>query len=144
MEPSTGDLFTARFADCHFDESVFPVLGGETDTQRLVTQQLTWNASKTTNLDPRNGQSEYEVQKLINLQRTANELPDAFVDTNRVTKSHIPVSNTPAKTKVIHDEITIQRKRGRPIGSRDKNPRKQKEQDITVGRFSQHNKTREL
>ena len=24
----TGDLFTARFADCHCDENVFPKLGG--------------------------------------------------------------------------------------------------------------------
>lgn len=29
LEPTTGDLFTARFADCHFKESVFPSLGGE-------------------------------------------------------------------------------------------------------------------
>ena len=29
LEPTTGDLFTARFADCHFDESNFPTLGGE-------------------------------------------------------------------------------------------------------------------
>ena len=28
LEPSTGDLFTARFDDCHFDESIFPTLGG--------------------------------------------------------------------------------------------------------------------
>ncbi|PRQ36553.1 putative RNA-directed DNA polymerase [Rosa chinensis] len=29
LEPLTGDLFTARFADCHFDETVFPSLGGD-------------------------------------------------------------------------------------------------------------------
>ena len=29
LEPSTCDLFTARFADSHFDESIFPTLGGE-------------------------------------------------------------------------------------------------------------------
>ena len=29
LEPVTGDLFTARFADCHFDEAMFPTLGGE-------------------------------------------------------------------------------------------------------------------
>ena len=27
LEPLTGDLFTARFADCHFYETVFPSLG---------------------------------------------------------------------------------------------------------------------
>ena len=29
LEPTTGDLFTARFADCHFDETYFPSLGGD-------------------------------------------------------------------------------------------------------------------
>ncbi|KAK9132238.1 hypothetical protein Scep_011766 [Stephania cephalantha] len=29
LEPLTGDLFTAHFADCHFDEAVFPPLGGD-------------------------------------------------------------------------------------------------------------------
>ena len=24
LEPSTGDVFTARFADCHFNENLFP------------------------------------------------------------------------------------------------------------------------
>ena len=27
LEPLTGDLFTARFVDCHFDKQVFPSLG---------------------------------------------------------------------------------------------------------------------
>ena len=27
LEPLTGNLFTAYFANCHFDESVFPPLG---------------------------------------------------------------------------------------------------------------------
>ncbi|KAL6582304.1 hypothetical protein OROMI_006318 [Orobanche minor] len=29
LEPLTGDIFTAPFADCHFDEIVVPPLGGE-------------------------------------------------------------------------------------------------------------------
>ena len=29
LEPLTGDLFTARFDDCHFDETNFPTLGGD-------------------------------------------------------------------------------------------------------------------
>ena len=27
LEPVTGDVFTTRFADCHFDENVFSLLG---------------------------------------------------------------------------------------------------------------------
>ncbi|KAJ0575449.1 putative RNA-directed DNA polymerase [Helianthus annuus] len=133
LEPLTGDMFTARFADCQFNETVFPVLGGDKTKERLVTQELTWNASSLSNLDPRSGQCESEVQKIIHLQRIANELPDAFTDTNMVTKSHIPASNAPARIEVIPEAITIQRKRGRPIGSKDKNPRKRKEQNKSVG-----------
>jgi hypothetical protein len=29
LEPLTGDLFTARYADCIFNEDHFPALGGE-------------------------------------------------------------------------------------------------------------------
>jgi len=29
LEPLIGDLFTSRFADCRFDETNFPQLGGE-------------------------------------------------------------------------------------------------------------------
>jgi len=29
LEPKTGDIFMARFVDCHFNEAIFPVLGGE-------------------------------------------------------------------------------------------------------------------
>jgi hypothetical protein len=29
LEPLTGDIFTACFADCQFDEIIFPILRGE-------------------------------------------------------------------------------------------------------------------
>ena len=29
LQSLTGNLFTARFANCYFDESVFPPLGGD-------------------------------------------------------------------------------------------------------------------
>jgi hypothetical protein len=50
-----------------------------------------------------------------------------------VTKSHISALNTPARIDIIPAEVTIQRKCGRPIGSKDKNPRNRKEQNNTVG-----------
>ena len=37
LEPLTGDMFTARFADCRFDEILFPKLGGEdSDIKREI------------------------------------------------------------------------------------------------------------
>ena len=29
IEPLTREVFTARFADCHFNENIFPPLGGD-------------------------------------------------------------------------------------------------------------------
>ena len=70
LESLTRDVFTARFADCQFDEIIFPILGGEKG--KLVKQEVTWNASSISYLDPRSGQYESEVQKIIHLQRIAN------------------------------------------------------------------------
>jgi hypothetical protein len=56
------------------------------------------------------------------LQRIANELSDTFIDIKRVTKSHIPALNAHARIDITPAEVTIQRKRQRSIGSKDKNP----------------------
>jgi len=34
LEPKTGDVFTARFADCHFNEAIFPALGEKRNSWR--------------------------------------------------------------------------------------------------------------
>ena len=41
LEPMTGDTFTARFADCHFDETIFPPLGGD-KTVPNERRELMW------------------------------------------------------------------------------------------------------
>jgi hypothetical protein len=51
----------------------------------------------------------------------------------RLTKSHISALNAPARIDITPAEVTIQRKCGRPIGSKDKNPRKKKEHNNAVG-----------
>jgi hypothetical protein len=50
-----------------------------------------------------------------------------------VTKSHIPALNASARIDITPTEVTIQRKRERPIGSKDKNSRNRKEQNNAVG-----------
>jgi hypothetical protein len=107
-----------------------PNLRGE---KEKLEKQVTWNASSISYLDPRSGQWELEVQNIIHLQKIANEFPDAFTDTKRVTKSHISVLNTPAQIDIIPAEVTIQRKCGRPIGSKHKKSQNRKEQNNTVG-----------
>ena len=76
-------------------------------------------------------------------------MPDAFIDLARVTRSHIPAANTPAKmdvpnvrqttlleaqdtnlgdprTLAARQSSTPTQKRGRPLGSKDSQPRKRK------------------
>ena len=61
-----------------------------------------------------------------------NQLPYAFTNTKRVTKSHIPVANAPIRIDILVGESNIANesqtrlKRGRPVGSKDKNPRMRK------------------
>ncbi|KAI3821171.1 hypothetical protein L1987_08729 [Smallanthus sonchifolius] len=129
LEPTTGDLFTARFVDCHFNESTFPTLGGD---EKQLNGDICWNELSLTHMDPRTKECELEVQRIIHLQRLANQLPDVFADPKRVTKSHIPAANAPLKISVpqgqsqIGNESNARLKRGRPVGSKDKNPRKKR------------------
>ena len=67
----------------------------------------------------------------IHLQKIVNRLSDAFNDVAKVTKSHIPVVNTPAQIyvheeyKKTDDNVPCQ-KCGRPIGSKHIVPRKKR------------------
>ena len=66
------------------------------------------------------------------MQKLANQLPDSFADPKRVTKSYIPACNAPISIDVQdgHNQVATESKarlkRGRPIGSKDKRPRKLK------------------
>ncbi|KAJ9535658.1 LOW QUALITY PROTEIN: hypothetical protein OSB04_un001192 [Centaurea solstitialis] len=138
LEPLTGDVFTACFADCHFNETMFPALGGE---KKIKENDVSWCEPSLSYLDPRTKQCEMEVQKIMHLQEIANQLPDAFTDTKRVTKSYIPAVNAPARVDVpvgqtndkVTEESKTRLKRGRPLGSKNKNPRKRKGIEIATG-----------
>nr|GEV05113.1 ribonuclease H-like domain-containing protein [Tanacetum cinerariifolium] len=131
VEPLTGDVFTARFVDCQFNEAIFLLLGGEKKTHE---KDVAWSEPSLLYLDPRTKQSKNEVQKIMHLQEIANQLPDTFTYTKRVTKSHIPAANAPTQVELpnkqagnnIAQESQKRLKHGRPISSRDKNPRQRK------------------
>jgi len=139
LEPLIGDLFTARFADCRFDETIFLQLGGE---KKELKSEIAWEVSSLSHFDPHFLMCEQEVQKIIHLQNLANQMSDAFTDLKRITKSHIPAVNVPIRidipkgpsTSVMASESQIRLKRGRPLGSKDKNPRKRstKSKDDTI------------
>ena len=126
IEPLTGEVFTAQFADCHFDENLFLPLGGDKPIPE-EWREITWNESSLSHLDSRTKQYELEVQKIIHLQGLANQLPDAFIDSTKLTKSHIPTANIPARTEIptgklqssMTNEPKPRLKPGRPIGSKD-------------------------
>ena len=127
LEPLIGDVFRARFADCHFNETIFPPLGGEKSIPE-ERREITWNTSTLSHFDPRTNQCELEVQRIIHLYNLANQLPDAFVDAKKATKSHILATNAPARINVPEEQLAneskIRLKHGRPIGSKDVTPQK--------------------
>ncbi|XP_076952863.1 uncharacterized protein LOC143626771 [Bidens hawaiensis] len=129
MGPQRRRSIYGSFVACHFDESTFPKLGGD---EKQPKGDICLNELSLSHLDPRTKQCELEVQRIIHLQRLENQLPDAFTDLKRVTKSHIPDTNAPIKISVPEGPLHIgngsnaRLKRGRPIGSKDKNPRKKK------------------
>ena len=67
-----------------------------------------------------------EIQGIIHFQNLANQLPNSFNDTEKVTKSHIPTTNALARIDVpegqLANESKIRMKHGRPIGSKDITP----------------------
>jgi hypothetical protein len=99
LEPLTGDLYTSRFADCIFNDDHFPALGGEFKYPNEC-QEINWDDKSILSSDPRTQESELQVQKIIELQHFANNLPDAFTDYNGVTKSLNPAVNAPSRVEV--------------------------------------------
>ena len=92
LEPLTRDLFTLRFADCHFDETIFMSLGGDKHVNVPVERrELSWYAPTMSHLDPRTTQSETEVRQIINLQSIAQSMPDAFNDLAKVIDHIYPL-----------------------------------------------------
>ncbi|KAJ9556934.1 hypothetical protein OSB04_011548 [Centaurea solstitialis] len=70
-----------------------------------------------------------QMRLKIYLQILANQLPDTFTDLNKVTKSHVSAANAPIKINVPegqNNKSRARQKRGRPLDSQDKNPRKKK------------------
>ena len=84
-------------------------------------REITWNASIISHFDSHTNQSELEVQRIIHLQNLANQLPDAFTDTKKVTKLHVPTANTLTRIDApegqLANESQKRLKRGRPFGS---------------------------
>ena len=88
-----------------FNETIFSPLRGEEPVPQERCE-IIWNALTLTHLDPHTNQCELEVQRIIHLQNLAHQLPDAFIDTKKVTKSYILAANTPARIDVPIGKLT--------------------------------------
>jgi hypothetical protein len=105
LDPKTGDLFTARYADSIFDEERFLALGGGLYLKTKESREIEWNASGIHSLESRTKDTELEVQRIISLQQLANNLPDAFTNIRGVLKSYIPATNAPERVEIPMEGI---------------------------------------
>jgi hypothetical protein len=64
LEPLTGDLFTARFADCIFNEDHFLAFGGD---NKFINdgQKIDWDDKSILSSNPRIKETELQVQKIL-------------------------------------------------------------------------------
>jgi len=63
LEPLTGDLFTVRFVDCHYDKIVFPLLMGDKNVNVPEEQrELTWTIPTMSHLDLCTAQCDKDTQ----------------------------------------------------------------------------------
>nr|GEV36712.1 hypothetical protein [Tanacetum cinerariifolium] len=97
VEPLMGDVITVHFADCHFNEAIFPPIGGE---KKTYEKDVSWSEPFLLYIDPRTKQTANAPTRV--------ELPNKQAGNN------------------IAQESQKRLKCGRPIGSKDKNPRKRK------------------
>lgn len=129
MEPTTSDVFKARLADCHFYEKIFPRLETSQQKDKASIEQLKWQTDEGLWLDQRTAQADTEIQRILHLSRILTQMPDAFTDAAKVTRSHIPAENTPARIQLDNTPATAtapRAKRGRPPGATDRTPRQRR------------------
>ena len=74
----------------HFDETVFPSLGGDTNKYvQQERQELSWSVPTLSHLDPQ-----------LNIQNVVDSMPNAFSDIDKVTRSNVPAANMPARLEI--------------------------------------------
>ncbi|KAK9911207.1 hypothetical protein M0R45_035128 [Rubus argutus] len=87
---------------------VEPLTGGDKNvTIHQERRELSWPVPTLSHNDPPTAQREIEVRRIIDLQKVADSLPDAFSDLAKVTRSHIPAANVPAKMEVPQRDFRL-------------------------------------
>ena len=125
LESLIGDLFTTWFANYNFNEDHF--LRSREELYQQECQEIDWNVEGISFSDPRTIETELQVQRIIDLQNIANNLPDAFSNYKGVTKSLHPARNVVERVEVPNKTThpQIGKKRGRSTSKR---------QDVIAGK----------
>jgi hypothetical protein len=114
-----GDVFKARYMDCHFDENIFPKLSTPNQHHH---PPLEWERTSPFWQAIRTNQGEKEVQPILQLHKIVEVLPDSFADALQVTHSHIHAANASARIAMSDVPATTSKprqKQGRPPGAKD-------------------------
>jgi hypothetical protein len=106
LELLTGDLLTARYADYIFNEDHFPA-SKEEFKYHAKCQEINWDATDILKEDPRTKETELQVQRIVEFQNIADNLPDAFTNTKGVTKSSFPARNVTERIEVPNKTIHL-------------------------------------
>jgi hypothetical protein len=71
LEPLLGDLFTAHFVDCIFNEDHFLTLGGD---NKFINdgREIDWDNKSILSSDPRTKETKLQVQNFLELQQIAS------------------------------------------------------------------------
>jgi hypothetical protein len=130
LEPATGELFTAHTSMCEFDETNFPCLLTEDRPPNASDFTFDQDDTKELHRDPYNGQGEKEMRRILHLQHIAQNAPDAFAPTERITRSNLnQAANYPSRVQLdatpAH-ETEPPKKRGRPKGATTVQPSKRR------------------
>ena len=111
----------ARFVDCVFDELNFPSLEGVHDKEKHLNFSTTdLNFSQP---DPRIGDGEREIQRILHLKPIAENLFDACNNASNVSKSLIPAKNVPIRLHPDPPIDHLKKKSGRTVVHAQKKPR---------------------
>jgi hypothetical protein len=105
------------FANCIFNEDHFLALGGD---NKFINdgQKIDWDDKFILSSNSRTKETELQVQKILELQHIAINLPDVFTDYKGVTKSLNPIVNAPCRVEVSI-KTTPPSKRGRASQQKD-------------------------
>jgi len=120
LELTTGDMFTARFVDCIFNENSYPPLGGDKidNNQRQLFFPNEWPTTKPIPEDPRTNQLNDEIYRILNLHSLMNTESNTI---NEIEKSMFkPAPPTPLGVSSPANESQPRKRPGRPFGSKTK------------------------